>query len=100
MKGTCLFQSLNNSGLYISEIDEDDIYKSKSNPRGSFVMIIEPFYGGEIYFNKVDDGYLVCGEGYIVEARKDILNRKIERWRNQYNRPQQLNYINDNSLQI
>ena len=40
MKGIIKVDKLNKSGLYISDVDWDECYKSKKNPKGNFVMII------------------------------------------------------------
>lgn len=45
MKGIIQVNRLNKSGLFVSEMDWDDCYKSKNNPKGNFVMIIEPLNG-------------------------------------------------------
>lgn len=45
MKGTMKVPKLNKSGLFISELDWDDTYKEKENPKGNFVMVIEPLEG-------------------------------------------------------
>lgn len=65
MKGQMKVKKLNDTGLYISEMDWDNTYICKENPIGNFVMVIEPlsgFDGGIIYFDKKTDGYLIEGE--------------------------------------
>ena len=55
MKGQMIVKKLNDTGLYISEMDWDNTYICKENPIGNFVMVIEPlsgFDGGIIYFEK------------------------------------------------
>lgn len=88
MKGVIKVNELNDSGLYVSEIDWDECYKSQSNPKGNFVMIIEPLNGwdnkGIIYYEKVDDGYLVEGEAYIIENRIDRIKAEIQKWKIAY----------------
>ena len=67
MKGQMKVKKLNDTGLYISEMDWDNTYICKENPIGNFVMVIEPlsgFDGGIIYFDKKTDGYLIEGEGF------------------------------------
>lgn len=74
MKGQIKVKKLNDTGLYISEMDWDNTYICKENPIGNFVMVIEPlsgFDGGIIYFDKKTDGYLIEGEGYILVGRPD-----------------------------
>lgn len=56
MKGQMKVKKLNDTGLYISEMDWDNTYICKENPIGNFVMIIEPlsgFDGGIIYFDRM-----------------------------------------------
>lgn len=87
MKGTMKVNKLNKSGLYISEVDWDKCYKSESNPDGNFVMIIEPLNGwdkGIIYYEKKDKGYLVKGEGYIIEDCVDIIEERIRECKRKY----------------
>ena len=77
MKGQMKVKKLNDTGLYISEMDWDNTYICKENPIGNFVMVIEPlsgFDGGIIYFDKKTDGYLIEGEGYILVGRPDEIN--------------------------
>lgn len=87
MKGTMKVNKLNKSGLYISEVDWDKCYKSESNPDGNFVMIIEPLEGcdkGIIYYEKVDDGYLIMGEAYIIQNKIDRIEAEIQKWKTAY----------------
>lgn len=97
MKGTMKVNELNKSGLYISEIDWDKCYKSESNPDGNFVMIIEPLVGwdkGIIYYEKVDDGYLIMGEAYIIQNKIDRIEAEIQKWKAAYkSRP--FNYVKE-----
>ena len=61
MKGTMKVPKLNKSGLFISELDWDDTYKEKENPKGNFVMVIEPLEGFDedvIYYEKLEDGFV------------------------------------------
>ena len=67
MKGTIQVRRLNKSGRYVSGLDWDDAFKGKDNPRGLFKMVIEPIEG-EIRYKKIDGGYLVDGEAYIISA--------------------------------
>ena len=87
MKGIIKVDKLNKSGLYVSDIDWDECYKSKGNPKGNFVMIIEPLEGfdnGIIYYEKVDGGYLIEGEAYIIENRIDRIEAGIQKWKTAY----------------
>lgn len=97
MKGKMKVNKLNKSGLYISEVDWDKCYKSESNPGGNFVMIIEPLEGwdkGIIYYEKVDDGYLIMGEAYIIQNKIDRIEAIIQEWKAAYkSRP--FNYVKE-----
>lgn len=58
MKGKMNVPKLNKSGLFFSELDRDNSFKDKDNPKGYFVMAIEPLEGfGEeiIYYEKLVD---------------------------------------------
>lgn len=97
MKGKMKVNKLNKSGLYISEVDWDKCYKSESNPGGNFVMIIEPLEGwdkGIIYYEKVDNGYLIMGEAYIIQNKIDRIEARIQEWKAAYkSRP--FNYVKE-----
>lgn len=83
MKGIIKVEKLNKNGLFVSEMDWDNCYKCTDNPKGYFVMIIEPLEGcdkGIIYYQKLDDGFLVKGEAYILTGRKDVLEKEISEW--------------------
>lgn len=87
MKGQMKVKKLNDTGLYISEMDWDNTYICKDNPIGNFVMIIEPlsgFDGGIIYFDKKTDGYLIEGEGYILVGRPDEIQKRVRKWKQEY----------------
>lgn len=50
-------------------------------------MIVEPLVGfekGIIYYQKIEGGYLIEGEGYILTGRRDVLEKKISEWRLEY----------------
>ena len=97
MKGTIKVNKLNKSGLFISEVDWDKCYKSESNPDGNFVMIIEPLEGcdkGIIYYEKVDNGYLIMGEAYIIQNKIDRIEAEKQKWKAAYkSRP--INYVKE-----
>ena len=97
MKGICYTKELTKNGLFISEMDEDTAYKNKANPRGTFVMIVEPIEG-EIHYKKTDEGYLVLGEGFILDGRKDRLWKKIEEWKQKYVQPKNVIFIEESYL--
>ena len=66
MKGQMKVKKLNDTGLYISEMDWDNTYICKENPIGNFVMVIEPlsgFDGGIIYFDKKTDVFIRKKDG-------------------------------------
>lgn len=95
MKGVMTVKELNESGLYVSEMDWDERYKSKSNPKGNFIRIIEPISNGDsgvIYYLKTDDGYLVEGECYIIEDRPVNVNRTVSEWIAEYQK-KPFNYV-------
>lgn len=87
MKGIIQVSKLNKSGLYVSEVDWNNCYKSEDNPKGNFVMVIEPLSGwdkGIIYYEKVDGGYLVKGEGYIIVDSPNAIKERIREWKKEY----------------
>lgn len=84
MTGCMKVKELSENGLFISDIDWDDCFKDKGNPKGNFVMIVEPLYGGVIYYRKIEDGFLIEGEGYILTGRKNILEKKVNKWVQEY----------------
>ena len=43
MKGQMKVKKLNDTGLYISEMDWDNTYICKENPIGNFVMVINHY---------------------------------------------------------
>lgn len=95
MKGIMAVKELNESGLYVSEMDWDERYKSKSNPKGNFIRIIEPLSNGDsgvIYYLKTDDGYLVEGECYIIEDSPMNANRTVSEWITEYQK-KPFNYV-------
>jgi hypothetical protein len=89
VKGIIKVKKLHKSGLFVSDVDWDDCYKGDDNPKGNFVMIIEPLEGwdkGIINFQKTDGGYWVEGEGYILTGSKDILKSEVSEWKRKYKR--------------
>lgn len=65
-------------------MDWDDCFKEKGNPKGNFVMIVEPLYEGVIYYRTIEDGFWIEGEGYILTGRKNILKKKVNKWIQKY----------------
>lgn len=50
-------------------------------------MIVEPLEGfdkGIIYYQKLEDGFLIEGEGYILTGRKDKLQKDVSKWISEY----------------
>lgn len=87
MKGQMEVKELNDTGLYISEIDCDNSFISKENPQGNFVMVIEPLSGldeGTIYFEKTTDGYVIKGEGYVLAGQPQQIQKNIQKWTKEY----------------
>lgn len=83
MKACFKVKELSKNGLFVSEMDWDKCYQDKGNPKGNFIMIVEPLEGfdkGIIYYQKVEDGFLVEGEGYILTGRKDKLQKEVSKW--------------------
>ena len=60
-------------------------------------MIIEPLEGwnkGIIYYEKVDDGYLIMREAYIIQNKIDKIESEIQGWKAAYkSRP--FNYVKE-----
>jgi len=51
-------------------------------------MVIEPLEGFDedvIYYEKLEDGFLIEGEAYILTGNRDVLERKISKWKREYN---------------
>lgn len=87
MKACFKVNELNKNGLFISEMDWDKCYQDKGNPKGNFVIIVEPLEGfdkGIIYYQKTKDGFFIEGEGYILTGRKDRLQKEISKWVSEY----------------
>ena len=59
MKGHIIVPEITNDSYYVSELDWDNTYKDKGNPKGYFKMLIEPIKNGdgkyEIRYMKVDN---------------------------------------------
>lgn len=56
MKGQMKVKKLNDTGLYISEMDWDNTYICKENPIGNFVMVIEPLSDFDIQCVRSEHG--------------------------------------------
>lgn len=76
MKSSIIVNRLNKSGRYISSFDTDKAFITDDNPKGQFKMVVEPI-DGEIMYKKLDKGYLVEGEGYIITGSETEINEKI-----------------------
>lgn len=93
MTGQIKVDILNQSGIFVSGIDTDPAFKDSTNTDGTFVMAIEPFHGfnkGLIYYQKIEDGYVVEGEGYILSAPKDKLPALIRKWKRRHRKREYL----------
>ena len=87
MKGIMKVSRLNKSGLYISDLEWDKCFQGKNNPKGYFVMIIKPLEGWEkgiIYYEKGKNGYLIEGEGYIVEGPLGDIKETVKKHKTLY----------------
>ena len=75
MKGRIVVSEKTNESYYVSELDSDNAYKDKGNPKGYFKMLIEPIENGddkyEIRYMKVDNRIKVSGEAYIFTGRSE-----------------------------
>ena len=84
MKGQIRVKTLNESGIYASDLDWDNSFKDKKNPEGWFKMVIEPIENSdgkhEIRYMLVPGGYIVSGEAYIIsEATEAAINARIRK---------------------
>lgn len=87
IKGIIKVKELNNNGLFISEIDENKCFQDKNNPKGNFLMIIKPLEGfdkGIIYYQKLEDGFLVEGEEYLFTGKESELKKESSKWISEY----------------
>ena len=75
MKGHIIVRRLNKSGIYKSDLDWDNAFRGQGNPKGLFKMVVEPIENSdgekEIRYMKVEDGYKVSGEAYIVTGQDE-----------------------------
>lgn len=73
MKGTLVVRKLKKKGKYVSKIDFDPAFVDTENPNGFFKMVVCPIEN-KIWYCKVQNGYKILGEGYIVSGidEKDI----------------------------
>ena len=81
MKGTIFVKELNKIGTFISEMDCDRHYIDEGNPQGRFKMVVQPIENwegkNEIQYKKVDKGFLVDGEAYIITGKGEKTIDKI-----------------------
>lgn len=83
MKGQMKIKTLNVTGNYVSELDQDISYVDKTNPMGYFKMLINPIRNSEdeyeIRYMMVPGGYMVSGEAYIISGEtEDDIDRKLK----------------------
>ena len=79
MKSSIVVNRLNKSGRYISELDTDKAFITEDNTKGQFKIVVEPMEG-EIIYEKLDNGYLVKGEGYIITGSESKINEDIRKY--------------------
>ena len=84
MKGTVFVKELNKVGTFVSEMDFDRHYIDKNNPKGRFKIVVQPIENwegkNEIQYKKVDGGFLVDGEAYIIVGKGEkAINKIIEK---------------------
>ena len=85
MKSTISVPRLKKSGNYMSSLDREEAFKSKTNPEGLFKVVVQPIPeadGNTIHFWKAEDGsVLVDGEGYIITGYSEAdIDRKCKRY--------------------
>ena len=84
MTGHIIVKRLNKSGNFKSELDWDKCFIDKDNPKGYFKMVITPIENNdgvkEIKYMKVQGGYKVSGESWIItdgsEKEIDVAARR------------------------
>lgn len=87
MTGTIFVKRLNPSGFHVSEADTDKCFVSDKNPTGYFKMVIEPFYDPcepVIKYKKTEGGYLVEGEGRIIDGCEEEVTKRIRQRKRDY----------------
>ena len=86
MKAIIFVKRLNKCGRYISALDYDKTYVDSDNVKGLFKIVVEPVEN-EIQYKKVEGGYQVLGEGYVItgstekEIDKEIRKHHSEKFR-------------------
>ncbi len=89
MKGIMQVKKLKKSGLFIGKPNFSDNYKEPGNPLGSYIMVVEPMEGPKdkvVYYQPLDDGFLIEGEAYILMGAVDELEEKVSDWKRTYKR--------------
>lgn len=76
-------KELNETGLYVSALDKDKMYKSSSNPQGFFRLVLFP-KEGQILYHKAPNGYFLFGDGLVITDMPRNINRKVELIKNRY----------------
>lgn len=84
-KRFCSFfvKELNETGLYVSTLDKDSIYKSSSNPQGFFRLVLYP-NEGQVLCHEVPNGYYLFGECMVINDMPRNINRKVELIKKRY----------------
>ena len=84
MTGYITVKELNNTGTFISDLDYDEHFSEKGNPKGYFKTVIQPIEnakGHEIKYEKCEEGFTVYGEAYTITGRgAHAIDKKIENW--------------------
>ena len=85
MNGYITVKELNNTGTFISDLDYDERFSEKGNPKGYFKTVIQPIENAEgqdeIKYEKCEDGFAVYGEAYIITGRGPrTIDKKIKDW--------------------
>lgn len=79
---------INPSGFYVSELDCDPVFAGNDNPEGHFKMIIKPLcfdgHTGVIRKCKNKSGWMIEGEGYVVDGSLKEIDERVEHHRKQY----------------
>lgn len=85
MTGYITVKELNNTGTFISDLDYDEHFSEKGNPKGYFKTVIQPIENAkgqnEIKFEKCEEGFIVYGEAYIITGHGlRAIDKRIEDW--------------------
>lgn len=76
-------KSINETGLYISDLDRDKRYADRYNPQGFFRLILYPAEG-QVLYHKVDGGYFLFGDALIIKGIPRKINEKVKKIQKRY----------------